>query len=392
MIVLTRGLAGGVDFGGGLVNNYQQEMPQMPVTNDVLIRSRVRDAPTLWAEVAVRNLLSKEVHAWESKGTSIANADDYNVVLPQDARARLEWMLENFCDLWLDACPPTLNLPQFLSDLSAHYSSWFYSALAKYWDTIAEGYQPFDRSLPPPTGYQPFNGMSMSELLTRGHAVGSVPPPVTIPTISPPVSVAPPPVVTTQTTAGGGSVAVRVNMLNRSRPGSPLAVGDVEELQVYGAPNSPVSISATLNGSSLGTTSYGHTDAAGYRTITAQIGPEHVGTWALRVAVGSASADLSTTVFAAGAATGAQGGPGTYVAPPTAPVPLPVGPGAGGPTYTPPGYGPPLPYQAAPAGPAGPAGSAPFAGPAAAADPWYENKILWVAGAAAAFMMLGGRR
>jgi hypothetical protein len=162
---------------------------------------------------------------------------------------------------------------------------------------------------------------------------------------------------------------VTANLINRSRPGFPYAVGDTFELQISGPANSPVSISATQNNQSLGTSSYGYTDSSGRRNISARWEAGNNGNWDEVIQVGAGTpARLSFQVYSSPVA-------GTVTAAPVVAAPVSV--------YSPaPASGGPLPSPA------------PGALPLEPIEPWYLNKtvLIGAAAAAAAFFFMGGRR
>jgi hypothetical protein len=111
------------------------------------------------------------------------------------------------------------------------------------------------------------------------------------------------------TPATSGSQGVSATMVNTSRPGQSLQVGDSWALTVTGAPNSPVSNSATQNGTALGTTPYGSTNGAGVFTLNGTATASTVGNWSETWSVGGVNAPaLNFTVSAA--SSGSPSGPG----------------------------------------------------------------------------------
>ena len=150
------------------------------------------------------------------------------------------------------------------------------------------------------------------------------------------------------------SIPTSVKLVNVSRPGMPAQVGDNFSLTISGSPNQVVTGSATQNGQSAGSTTYGSTDGGGNRVLTGTYDASTVGNWVEQWQVGNGTpASLSFSVAAAGSpATGSSSGitnaallaaastqaqcqafggawqgvpngPGTCVAP--APAPLPAG-------------------------------------------------------------------
>ena len=96
-------------------------------------------------------------------------------------------------------------------------------------------------------------------------------------------------------------------LVNTSRPGQSPQVGDSWQLTITGAPNSPVTDSATQNGTSLGTTPYGSTDANGNFSLSGTFDSSSIGTWVETWSVGGSQASpISFTVAAAPAGTAAS--------------------------------------------------------------------------------------
>lgn len=88
-----------------------------------------------------------------------------------------------------------------------------------------------------------------------------------------------------------------VSLLNTTAPNQPFQVGDSWSLQINGAPNSPVTDTASQNGASLGTTSYGSTDSNGNLFLSGTFDSSTVGTWVETWSVGGISAGpISFTV------------------------------------------------------------------------------------------------
>ena len=104
-----------------------------------------------------------------------------------------------------------------------------------------------------------------------------------------------------------GSMAV---LTNTSRPGQSFQVGDSWRLTVQGPPNAPVTDSATQNGTSLGTSPYGSTDATGNFSLSGTFDASTVGSWAEVWSVGGVKAPaISFTVSTApGGGTGPAAG------------------------------------------------------------------------------------
>lgn len=124
---------------------------------------------------------------------------------------------------------------------------------------------------------------------------------------------------------------------NTSRPGQPLQVGDSWLVTVTGAPNSPVTDTATQNGTSLGTTGYGSTEANGNFTLPGTATAGVIGSWTETWAVaGLPASPLSFSVSAAPSQPSTQ---------PTQQTAAPSG-GAGSGAQT----GAPSPTASAPAG------------------------------------------
>lgn len=96
-----------------------------------------------------------------------------------------------------------------------------------------------------------------------------------------------------------GSTATQVlaQISNATRPGMAFQVGDTFHLQITGPPNTPVTISATQNGTSLGTTPFGSTDANGILQLTGTYTASNIGTWAETIKAGSwTPATLNLTI------------------------------------------------------------------------------------------------
>jgi len=86
-------------------------------------------------------------------------------------------------------------------------------------------------------------------------------------------------------TSSGGSGG-----MNFSFQPSGYAVGDTWTMQISGAtPNSPVSISASQNGTALGTTPFGNTDANGNWSLSGTFDSTTIGSWVETVMIGGAS-------------------------------------------------------------------------------------------------------
>lgn len=86
-----------------------------------------------------------------------------------------------------------------------------------------------------------------------------------------------------QVNTQGGSSKVG----NFSFSPSGYGVGDTWSMSISGAtPNSPVTISASQNGSSMGTSSFGSTDGSGNWSLSGQFGTNNVGVWSESVMVG----------------------------------------------------------------------------------------------------------
>jgi hypothetical protein len=89
-------------------------------------------------------------------------------------------------------------------------------------------------------------------------------------------------------------VASSAAIANTSRPGQSFKVGDSWRLTVTGAPNSPVIGAASQNGSSLGATPYGNTDASGTMVLTGSMDSSTVGNWSETWTVGNTPAPALT--------------------------------------------------------------------------------------------------
>lgn len=126
-----------------------------------------------------------------------------------------------------------------------------------------------------------------------------------------------------QTAASAPPTPITVSLVNTSRAGnSSFLVGDSWTLTVTGAPNQPVSVSATQNGKALGTTPMGNTDSNGRFTITGAMDASTVGAWVETWIVGStSSAPVPFQVYAVTADnTGTNTGPTDTTLPAPAPA------------------------------------------------------------------------
>ena len=103
-------------------------------------------------------------------------------------------------------------------------------------------------------------------------------------------------------------VAATVTLVNVSRPGQSLQVGDSWRLDITGPPNAPVSITATKNGASMGTTPMGSTDQSGKLSLNATADSSVVGDWREMVTVGASPAPV--LAFSVGAASSGGAGAG----------------------------------------------------------------------------------
>ena len=121
--------------------------------------------------------------------------------------------------------------------------------------------------------------------------------------------------------SGGGAtftshdpgVAASATLSNTSRPGQDFEVGDSFRLVLTGAPGAPVADTATQNGKSLGTTTYGVTDSNGQKVIDGQMASPHVGAWREMWTVGAQSAPVisfTVSVPSGGGGGGQSGGGG----------------------------------------------------------------------------------
>lgn len=121
-------------------------------------------------------------------------------------------------------------------------------------------------------------------------------------------------------TPAAGSQGVTASLVNTSRPGQSLQVGDSWTLTVTGPPNSPVSDLAVQNGNSLGVTPYGSTNSSGVFTLNGTATAGTVGTWSETWSVGGVNAPaLNFSVAAAPSgspiSTAAAGGSNSSVSP-----------------------------------------------------------------------------
>ncbi len=90
-----------------------------------------------------------------------------------------------------------------------------------------------------------------------------------------------------------------VAIVNTSRPGQPFQAGDTWQLTIKGTPNQQVSASVVQNGGSLGTSSYGDTDANGSLILNGSFDPTTVGSWSEMWTVGTTPAPVLTFSVAA---------------------------------------------------------------------------------------------
>jgi hypothetical protein len=101
-------------------------------------------------------------------------------------------------------------------------------------------------------------------------------------------------------------------LVNSSRSGQPFQVGDNFRLVITGSPNQPVTGSATQNGVSSGTQSYGTTDATGQKVLTGTMDASTVGNWNEVWKVGAGvAANISFSVSQPGAPPSGGSGGGT---------------------------------------------------------------------------------
>lgn len=116
---------------------------------------------------------------------------------------------------------------------------------------------------------------------------GSGPAPAYNPSNAPSTVVMTEPTGNQNTGGSGGSnqtwtsslIIPSASLTNVSRPGQGFRVGDSWQLIVKGAPNSPVTDTATQNGTSLGTSPYGSTDASGTLSLSGTFTAGTVGNW-----------------------------------------------------------------------------------------------------------------
>lgn len=107
----------------------------------------------------------------------------------------------------------------------------------------------------------------------------------------------------TQPVGPSNGTGPTAQLANVSRPGQNFQVGDSWKLTITGTPNSPVSDSASQNGQSLGTSSYGSTNANGNFSLTGTFANGTVGSWSEQWDVGGVAAPvLSFTISAVPAA------------------------------------------------------------------------------------------
>jgi len=118
------------------------------------------------------------------------------------------------------------------------------------------------------------------------------------------VSTAPATSATSTPAPAAKTYTASIALNNLSRPGQSFQVGDLYQVVISGAaPNAPVTNSASQNGASLGTTSYGSTDGSGNFTISGTLQSEHVGSWIEQWTVGGTQ-QIRTLSFSVTAAPG----------------------------------------------------------------------------------------
>jgi len=129
----------------------------------------------------------------------------------------------------------------------------------------------------------------------------------------------------TSLTIGGGSTGgstgssfpVSVRLINNTGgSNSQFNVGDSWQLMITGPPNAQVSAAATQNGTSLGTTSMGVTNANGQLLLTGTMSAAQAGTWTESWTVGGQAA--GSISFSVAAPSGGSGGGSS-----TSPTPTP---------------------------------------------------------------------
>lgn len=145
-------------------------LPQLEVSDAPVKMYKLRNVPGASpVPLSVQQVLSREVAALESVGEAIADATRITST-PEALRGILRTFLNSWFDMFEDF-PATDFLP-YTEQLVGHFREWRNAALTTYWDRIAIGQSsPFDRSIPPPDGYQAPSGMPLSELLKKGNAV-----------------------------------------------------------------------------------------------------------------------------------------------------------------------------------------------------------------------------
>jgi hypothetical protein len=182
------------------------------------------------------------------------------------------------------------------------------------------------------TGGQPFSTYTVPQLAamlagqatptveTAGNIYGtSLPGAITVSSPGP----APAPSGPTLTIGGGStggstgsSFPVSVRLINNTGgSNSQFNVGDSWQLMITGPPNAQVSAAATQNGTSLGTTSMGVTNANGQLLLTGTMSAAQAGTWTESWTVGGQAA--GSISFSVAAPSGGSGG-GSSTSPPGA--------------------------------------------------------------------------
>lgn len=111
--------------------------------------------------------------------------------------------------------------------------------------------------------------------------------------------------------AQGQGLPLSAKIVNASRPNQPFQVGDQFSVVLTGPPNAVVTNSASQNGTSLGTGSYGTTDQNGNATVNGTLDASTVGNWVEDWYVaGQKAGTISFSVKAAPTSTPAPSGAG----------------------------------------------------------------------------------
>jgi hypothetical protein len=198
-------------------------------------------------------------------------------VTPDVVRASLMAAAHDSCAAVAPAPCDASSVNALIDSAVAQYTAAYQQAMANYQANVTAGLVtvPAGGYTPPPVG----------------ATGGGAPTAYSTPQIAP-APTYPSTIVPSQVPTGGGSASTVVltpaqaKLRNLSRPSMPLQVGDMFALDVMGAPNGAVMITATKNGTPAGTTNFGNTDSTGARSITGTMSPAEVGSWLELIQVG----------------------------------------------------------------------------------------------------------